>query len=125
MTFSREDRRKQLRARCCTTLFEQVEAFADEHGETNSDVIRDAVREYLPDDADMTGPKDTDLRETWQWLRDRVNDRNRIRSEAAVSELAQAFGMKEQFVKSSRLKPLERKGWVRPNYSHIEVIDRD
>lgn len=124
MTFSLEDTRGELRARCSDSLRERVEAFADEHGETNSDVIRDAVREYLPDDGDMSGPKDPDLRETWRWLRDRADERNRISGKAALSELSQRLSMKEEFVKRSRFDPLRRDGWIEARGGVITVVEQ-
>lgn len=123
MTFSREDKRSEVRARCSDQLADRLETFADQHGVAKSEVIREALDGHLPSD-ESVGPQDPDLRETWRWLRDRADDRGLIESEPAVSELAQQLGMKEKFVKTSRLRPLERKGWIVPNYSTIRVIDQ-
>lgn len=122
MTFSREDGRSKLSIRCSNELVERLDAFADEHGKAKSEVVRNALDSHLPSD-DVTGPEDSDLRETWRWLRDRADSRGHINAQAAVSELAQSIGIKEKFVKSSRLKPLERRGWIHPNFTYIVVVE--
>jgi Arc/MetJ-type ribon-helix-helix transcriptional regulator len=123
VTFSREDKRDWLRARCSDDLLERVEDFADEHELSKSDVIRTAVREYLPND-DIIGPQSQQLREVYLWLLHRSNDQNRITGKMALNELSQTLSMKEEFVKSSRLVPLERNGWIRASKGIIEVIER-
>lgn len=122
MTFSRDDDRSKLSVRCSDDLKVRLGAFADEHGKAQSEVVRNALDSYLPSD-DVTGPEDPNLRETWRWLRDRADDQGHINAQAAVSELAQSLGMKEKFVKSSRLKPLERRAWIYPNYTYIKVVE--
>lgn len=120
VTFSNEDGRGEVRARCSEQLERRVEAFADQHDKSKSAVIRDALNDYLPDDA-AAGPEDPALRDTYHWLCERADDYGQIDAQAATTGLAQALSMKEQFIKRSRLDPLRRKEWIEATFGTIWV----
>lgn len=127
MTFSNEDDRPQLRARCSRELHDKVTQLAEKKDTTLSEEIRNAVRGYVPSDDDDTQPmpEDPELETVYRWLRDRADDQGYVPSQPALSGLAQKLSIKEEFVKNARLKPLERGGWIQPSYSHIRVLDGD
>lgn len=120
MTFSGEDNRAQLRARVSAELMAQVELCADQYNKSKSQVIREAVISYLPSE-DILGPDNPKLRNTSAFLLERADERGRVQSSEVISDLAQKLSIKGKYVKSSRLEPLKRGGWIRPNHHYIEV----
>lgn len=87
-------------------------------------LVRNATYESDGSNDGIKTPSDPQLREVYVWLHDRSDHRGRVPSTESISDLAQKLSMKEKYVKNSRLKPLERADWIRPNYTYIEVIER-
>ncbi|ELY74133.1 hypothetical protein C487_16259 [Natrinema pallidum DSM 3751] len=71
-----------------------MDEFADDHDVPRSEIVREAVKTHLPDE-DLGGPRDPELRETWQWLRVRTNERGRVPAIDAISALAQQNGIRQ------------------------------
>lgn len=123
MTFSREDKRDRLTFRASDQLIGRVEEFAREHGMSKSEVMRRSLGEYLPDEG-AGGPADPELRNVYNWLRERSNDRNLIAGKDALGDLSQNLSMNKRFVKSGYLDPLRRDGWIEtPNMGVIRVVE--
>ena len=87
-------------------------------------LVRNATNESVGSDDGIKTPSDPKLREVYLWLHDRRDHRGRVPSTESISDLAQKLSMKEKYVKNSRLKPLERAGWIHPKYAYIRVIER-
>lgn len=124
MTFSHQDRRQTVEARVDASMKERVEEFAEDHGMNQSEVLREALGDYLPDDGlDIETPDDRDLRETYLWLRERADPDTMHVPSDAIGELAQHVGTKKKVVKRTRLKPLARRGWIDPQFGYIKVVE--
>lgn len=123
MTFSHDDSREQLHVRLDASFKGRVESFAEAHGVSLNELTLTALDDYLPDEDTATGPTDSKLRDPYRWLRENADDRGDIPAELAMTELAQELGMNKQLVQKTRLKPLERKGWIDPDFGTIEVIN--
>ena len=123
MTFSKDDPRPQVNVRIDQSTHETLHQLADQENSSVSELVRNALTEYLPEsEAGVPGPADPELRKVWQWLHSRANAQGIIPT-TCLSDLAQNLGIKKQYVKSSRLKPLEHQGWIIPNYEFIMVLD--
>ena len=118
---SEDDSRPVLQV-CDKDLHSRASEFANRHGWTTVKVVRRALEEFLPGD-NMNVPCDPKLRESYLWLQKRTDDRNRVPSSEAISDLAQKLSIKEKYVKTSQLEPLKRAGWIHPKYTYIEVVD--
>lgn len=122
MTFSDEDPRDQLHVRVDRSFKARVETFAEAHNMSQTELTRTALDEFLPEEETTSGPSDPKLREAYLWLRNNADDRDEIPAQLAMTTLAQELGMNKQLVRQNRLAPLERTGWIEPNFGTITVI---
>lgn len=124
MTFSYEDQSPQVNTRLSPDLRDKLEQFSEAHDVPKSEIMRQALRQFLPiDEDDPDVPRDPALRESYLWLRERTDDRGRLSSSDAVNGLAQYHSMEKQWIKSSRLEPLENRGWITGQFHAIDVHD--
>jgi len=120
MTFEREDGRRRISVRADEALHESIEQFADEQGQSKSDAIRDILRQSIPSD-DIEGPTEPKLREAYLWLNRRMDENGKVPADLALSKLAQEFQIDKRFVKRLYLLPLERRGWIEPEFGDLSV----
>lgn len=123
MTFSYEDKSPQVNTRMSRSLKKRLDEYAEAHDVPRSKIVRDAVREYLPDD-DRVGPNDPELYETWCWFRARADENGYVPSTDAINELSQRHSLKKAWIKHMKLRPLEREGWITPAHSKIVVHEQ-
>lgn len=116
MTFSREDSRTKITVRVSDGFEDRITEYAEEHGKTKSDVIREAVAaeigERRADDYGITPPAEKPLREAWEALNDVAGDSPVVDRETAVTTLAKRQQLPKSAAKNSLLKPLQRRGYV-------------
>jgi Arc/MetJ-type ribon-helix-helix transcriptional regulator len=109
MTFSREDGRPKLTVRVSSDLKQRVE----EQPGTMSDVVRSAVRAYLPDeDRGLTPPEEDDLAEAYEHLLALSNGDGWVRERVATARLAQKHSFDQPSVRRHLLVPLSDRGYL-------------
>lgn len=122
MTLDYQDESPTLAARVDPLLEERVEEYATLNDVSKSEVLRKAVKEYLPDDIHGRVPQDSELRDAYLWLKRRSNPTSgTISGQHAVNNLAQEFSKKPRYVKSTLLDPLQDKGWIEARAGTIAV----
>jgi hypothetical protein len=121
MTFSGQDTRPRIEARVDPWFLEEVDEHCESRGLTRSEFLRAAVEQALPADEVVGLPRDPKLKETLFWLADRADERGQL-PRYYLPELAQHLGIKKDMVKWSRMKPLERQGWISVDWGKVTII---
>ncbi|GGL57821.1 hypothetical protein [Halocalculus aciditolerans] len=99
-------------------LGERVEAYLENHGLDATELVREAVEDYLPDeevDGPYIRPPNTpELQDALDTLQECArSDNGRVDADAALSELAQHTGQKKETVRKTRVQPLIEQGYVK------------
>ena len=112
----RHDADVRAETRLSGDLAERFEAFQSEHGVSNADLLRDALREYLPsideDGPEYVRPSDEDLARAYQAL---ARDEKRVLNvEAAVDTLSQTShpSSTKEYIRHEVLHKLQKAGLV-------------
>jgi len=126
----REDPRTKVTARCSESLKEQYQAVLDAQGRSMSDDLREHMEETVnrhaddPDGAQL--PKGQQLADAYRALwRNADPDTHRIDSGVAETIAAEAAKVKAKgnLIRDSVFKPLENRGYIRPEWGVIVVYE--
>jgi hypothetical protein len=115
----REDPWTKVTARCRKSLKEQYQAVLDDQGRSMSDDLREHMEHVVAEHGDQSlrggGPDGPQLAEAHHALsRNADPDTHRINTDAAESIASEA-------AKVVRLKPLEERGYLSPEWGTIVV----
>lgn len=120
MTFSGQDTRPRIEARVDPWLLEEVKNYSNSRGLNVSEFVRAAVKEALPRNEIEDLPRDEELRETFLWLVERADDQGYL-PHYYVSDLAQYLRIEKRWVISSRIRPLDRQGWISVRWGNVVI----
>ncbi|WP_435358434.1 hypothetical protein [Haloarchaeobius sp. DFWS5] len=118
-------RKKQVKFRADEGL---IDALDDSLDVSRAEFFRQAIVDHLDDDAtdaDADLPDDDRLRDGYQRLRQVTGPNGRIDTDAALSTVAEATGVKKGAVKRTIIKPLDQRGYLTPRWGVITVHDPD
>lgn len=126
MTFSRDDPRTRVTFRVSEQFKADIDAYAEEHGQSISDVCREAVEKWIGQPRDkpigVTPPSEPELAEAWELLNQLAGTRGRIDQEEALPLLAQETQLPKPLARRKLVKPLEQRGYVKvvPQMDRVE-----
>lgn len=115
----------RVQARLEPSLAAAVEEYRSERGLNKSDVLRDALRAFLGDEGEPAGgPSDPQLHEAWSILKRHADDRGIVHSEDILPKLASKMNVEKRAVIRSRIRPLDRNGWLDARSGKLRIYDR-
>ena len=126
MTFSRDDPRTKITVRVSEQFDHQISEYAEKHGETKSDVIREAVEQWIgrprSKPIGVTPPSEPDLREAWETLNELAGAPGRVTKGEALPILARETQIPKEIAQRKLIKPLESRGYLKvvPQMNQVE-----
>jgi len=91
-----------------------------DHG-SRSDAMRHLIHNWIDDDAELEVPANDRLARAYRTIATTAGPRCRLKSDTAISMLAEQFAIPKQAVRPTLLDPLEDESWIRPHWGWIIV----